>query len=102
MSSYINDLADEIHEIARSKGFWDEERNMGEMIALMHSELSEALEAYRNDNISGPHGVAEEFADVIIRVLDTCAAYKLDMDWVIARKMEINRQRPFRHGKARF
>jgi len=101
MSCYINDLAAEVHTIARSKGFWDEARNMGEMIALMHSELSEALEAHRDDNITGPHSVSEEFADVIIRVLDTCAAYEFDMDWIIARKMEINRQRPQLHGRKR-
>ncbi len=99
MSCYINDLAEEVHEIAKSKGFWDAPRNMGEMIALMHSELSEALEAYRDSNMTGPHGVAEEFADVIIRVLDTCSAYEFDMDWLIERKMEINRQRPHLHGR---
>lgn len=45
----LNDYADEIHGQAEASGFWPPEgRNFGEMIALMHSELSEALEAHRN------------------------------------------------------
>jgi len=40
-------VADSVHQIARRKGWWDAERNDGEIIALMHSELSEALEALR-------------------------------------------------------
>lgn len=43
----LNELAEKIHKIAKEHGFWDEERNFGEMVALMHSELSEALEAHR-------------------------------------------------------
>jgi hypothetical protein len=46
----INTIAKEIHEIAKAHGWWDEERSFGEVIALIHSEASEALEAYREDN----------------------------------------------------
>ena len=45
-------IQSDIHETAKSKGWWDSERNDGELIALMHSELSEALEALRNGNIN--------------------------------------------------
>lgn len=46
----LNQMAKRCHKIARDHGFWDNERNFGEMIALMHSELSEALEEHRNGN----------------------------------------------------
>lgn len=44
----LSGLAETINEIAAAHGFWDKERNFGEMIALMHSELSEALEEHRD------------------------------------------------------
>ena len=44
----LNELRDEAHNTARAKGWWDEERTFGDLIALCHSELSEALEEYRN------------------------------------------------------
>ena len=44
----INDLARDVHKNARAKGFYDYKKNIGEMLALIHSEVSEALEADRN------------------------------------------------------
>ena len=45
----LNKLRDEIHQNAVEHGWWDEERSFGDIIALCHSELSEALEQYRNN-----------------------------------------------------
>lgn len=48
--STIAELSKEIHENARNKGFWDKDRNLGEMLMLIVSEVSEAMEADRKDN----------------------------------------------------
>lgn len=49
----------QVHETAVSLGWWDDERNSGELIALMHSELSEALEALRNEKEMIKAGIYE-------------------------------------------
>ena len=66
------------------------ERNFGEVIALMHSELSEALEADRknlmDDKLPHRDGREVEFADCIIRIFDTAAAYNMDLAGAIIEK----------------
>lgn len=101
----INELAQQAHAIAVAHGFWnDSSRNIGEAIALIHSELSEALEAARHGNprsdvINHPQ-VAEELADAIIRIIDLAAGLGYNIGNAVVDKMAYNATRPYKHGKA--
>lgn len=95
--------AELIHAFMTAQGFWQSE-NTGEKIALMHSELSEALEADRkslpSDKIDGFSGVEEELADVLIRILDFAGHHQLRLGEALTAKVLYNLTRPYKHGKA--
>ena len=98
-------VAEYIHSTAKEKGFWPEEgRNFGEAIALMHSELSEALEAHRHGNTQSDKipefsGVEEELADTIVRILDIAHGMNYRVAEALLAKLEYNAQREHKHGK---
>lgn len=102
-----NQTAATVHGVAKEKGWWDKERNDGEAIALMHSELSEALEALRHGNPADSHlpefsGLEVELADVIIRIMDYGQGRGLRIGEAVEAKMAYNTQRPKKHGGKAF
>jgi NTP pyrophosphatase (non-canonical NTP hydrolase) len=91
----INDLCKEAFETAMSKGWHDEPKEMGTKLALIHSEVSEALEADRKGDAEN---FAEELADVCIRTFDLCGSMNIDLEKAIKEKMAYNKTRPYKHG----
>lgn len=121
----MNELRDRIYKNAKDKGFWDQERNIGEALMLIVTELAEGLETHRatgkikpvdpmikkamsemDDDEFKEHfalmvkdSFQDEMADSIIRILDLCGGLDIDIDWHIAAKMRYNATRARLHGK---
>jgi NTP pyrophosphatase (non-canonical NTP hydrolase) len=123
----INKIAEQIYQNAKAKGFYEGQengsKNIAEMLALIHSEVSEALECDRNEkyfvskyNLSTLMALSnkafnelfaqevkdtfeDELADVMIRVMDLAAYKGIDLETHIAAKMRFNSLREYKHGK---
>lgn len=98
----IEGLGKRIAHWNEHQGFWQSE-NVGEKIALMHSELSEALEQHRkphpDEHLPHMDGFTIELADCIIRILDFCGRNHLPLGQCFLAKLKYNLSRPYMHGK---
>lgn len=72
----IKELQKAIHENAVNHGWWETERPVPEILCLIHSEVSEAFEAYINND---DDNLAEELSDIAIRLLDAAEGYNIDL-----------------------
>lgn len=127
LAAGLNQSAQLIHQEAKRKGFWNGERNKGELLMLVVSELGEALEADRKKKYAEPvdrfnwfndwelkeksfdrlnfqdyfkDTFEDEIADAIIRLLDLSAGLGIDIEWHIRNKFAYNQSRPKLHGKS--
>lgn len=101
----LNSLAVEIIEINIANGWnvlkpeqWEDTYKVPAILALIHSETSEALEAFRKGDKAN---FSEELADTLIRVLDCAGGLGIDIDSAVAAKLAKNKTRGFRHGGKR-
>ena len=102
MPRTVTDWVRECHLVAREKGFWDKERNVGEMLMLVVSELGEAIEAHRRSHfgIEQKDTFEDEIADTAIRLFDLCGGLGIDLEKQMEWKISFNKRREKRHGKA--
>ena len=124
----IAELMAEIHHTARQKGWWENgERNTGELLMLIVSELAEAMEADRKGKVSGYDKFLEEYnssnddvswveifeknvrgtleeemADATIRIFDMCEKMLPDFAMVMMLKIEYNKLRSYKHGGKKY
>lgn len=112
-------MIEEVYRLNHAKGWFENDRSVGDLCALLHSEVSEVLDAYRKTGMSDatqkvygvsedgrdrvvkgekPQGVGSEMADIFIRLLDMAKRWDIDLIAEYERKMRYNWTRPYRHG----
>jgi len=95
---YIKEWEDVITKWAISKGFnWTPE-DVDTMLLRLHSEVSEAGEEARDDDLEG---FKEELADIAIRLFNIAEVFGIDLEKEIEKKMKVNKERPRLHNRIR-
>lgn len=103
-AGYINELSQLCHDEASKMGWWSDmktgdriNRDQAVLIALIHSEISEALEGIRkdkmDDHIPDMKSVEVELADALIRIFDMCGCFGYNLGEAFVRKLIYNRDR---------
>lgn len=116
-------MEDEVYRLNHSKGWYEDPRSVGDLCALLHSEVSEVLDAYRKRGFESkgstitrfpeggsvepglwekPDDVGSEMADILIRLLDMAKRWEIDLVAEYERKMRYNWTRPYQHGDKYF
>ena len=121
MKENINKICENIYQANKAKGFWEDREDLdkkysgnelefvkkaskAQMLALIHSEISEALEADRknlmDNKLSHRTGLEVELADAVIRIFDMAGGLGIDLGGAIEEKLNYNTTRPYKHGKS--
>ena len=93
----INELSFYCHMLAKRNNWWDKERNVGELLCLIHSEISEAMEGHRksamDEHLPQYSSITVELADAMVRILDLAGGLKLPIGEAFADKLCYNQMR---------